>query len=166
MKWLAAPICLLFLTQVAFAQSPYGGMQMRPIKALSDHMGLALPAELNDYPGPAHVLELADKLELSSDQRARVQSLFDAMKAEAVPLGARLLDQEAALDQQFASHSITPETLKAATAQIGVTQAELRNTHLKYHLQTTQILTHDQMQRYAVLRGYGSSVPMHQHHMQ
>jgi hypothetical protein len=72
MKWLAAPICLLFLTQVAFAQSPYGGMQMRPIKALSDHMGLALPAELNGYPGLIHVLELSDQLGLTADQKAKV----------------------------------------------------------------------------------------------
>ena len=28
-------------------------------------MGLALAAELNGYPGPAHVLELADKLDLA-----------------------------------------------------------------------------------------------------
>lgn len=91
------------------------------------------------------------------------------MKAEAVPLGAKLLDQEATLDQQFASHSITPETLKSETAQIGEIQAQLRNTHLKYHLQTAQILTPGQMQRYSMLRGYGSSAPMehqHQHHMQ
>jgi hypothetical protein len=176
MKLLAASIGLVIFASAAMAQSPYAGMQSRPIKGLSEQqvadlkagrgMGLALPAELNGYPGPAHVLELADKLELSSDQRARVQSLFDKMKAEAVPLGARLLDEEATLDRRFANHSITPETLKAATAQIGVTQAELRNAHLKYHLQTSQILTHGQMQQYAVLRGYGSSAPMHQHHMQ
>ena len=172
----AASLAVMCNAASAQSHQPYAGFEQRPIKALSDEqiddlrtgrgMGFALAAELNGYPGPAHVLELADKLELSSDQRARIQTLFDTMKAEAVPLGTRLLDQEAALDQQFASHSITPETLKAATAQIGVTQAELRNTHLKYHLQTTQILTHDQMQRYAVLRGYGSSTPMHQHHMQ
>jgi hypothetical protein len=176
MKSLSECIGLALFASAAIAQTPYAGMQTRPIKGLSEQqvadlkagrgMGLALAAELNGYPGPAHVLELADKLELSSDQRARVQSLFDAMKAEAVPLGTKLLDQEAALDQQFANHSITPEALKAATVQIGVTQAELRNTHLKYHLQTTQILTHDQMQRYTELRGYGSSTPMHQHHMQ
>jgi hypothetical protein len=89
------------------------------------------------------------------------------MKAEALPLGAKLLSEEAALDQQFASHSVTTETLKDATAQIGVTQAELRNTHLKYHLQTAQILTADQMQHYATLRGYGADMPMqHQHHKQ
>jgi hypothetical protein len=179
MKLLAAAICLSFLAQVAFAQSPYAGMQTRTIKALSDQqiadlkagrgMGLALPAELNGYPGPIHVLELSDQLGLSVEQRARIQSLFDSMKAEAVPLGAKLLEQEAALDGQFANRSVTPESLKAVTAAIGVTQGELRDTHLKYHLQTAQILTPDQMQRYSALRGYGSTVPtqhQHQHNMQ
>jgi Spy/CpxP family protein refolding chaperone len=164
---------------VAFAQSPYAGMQTRSSKSLSEQqiadlkagrgMGLALPAELNGYPGPAHVLELSDQLGLSAEQKARVQSLFDAMKAEAVPLGERLLEQEAALDQQFASRTVTPQRLKTATAAIGVTQGKLRETHLKYHLQTAQILTPDQMQRYSALRGYGSTVPtqhQHQHQMQ
>lgn len=134
MGLLAAAICLSLLASVAVAQSPYAGMQTRAIKALSEQhvadlkagrgMGLALPAELNGYPGPAHVLELAEQLGLSADQKERIQGLFESMEAEAVPLGAKLLDQAAALDRQFANHSITPETLKDATAQIGVTQAK------------------------------------------
>lgn len=180
--WIAALLAVLASPAAAQqhqdGQGPYAGMQARLIKALSDQeiadlkagrgMGLALPAELNGYPGPAHVLELADQLGLTADQKSRIQSLFDAMKAEAVPLGAKLLDQEATLDRQFASHAITAETLKSQTAQIGVTQAQLRNTHLKYHLQTAQILTPDQMRRYSALRGYDSMAPMqhdHQHHM-
>src|SRR3978361_899056 len=85
----------------AVAQTPYAGMQTRSIKALSDQqiadlragrgMGLALAAELNGYPGPSHVLELADKLKLSSYQRADIQRLFDAMKAESTPIGVRLI---------------------------------------------------------------------------
>ena len=174
MKSLVVAIVLSFVASVAFAQSPYAGMQTRSIKALSEQqiadlkagrgMGLALPAELNGYPGPAHVLELSDQLGLSAEQKARIQSLFDSMKAEAVPLGERLLEQEAALDQQFASRSITPERLKAATAAIGVTQGKLRETHLKYHLQTAQILSAEQMQHYSMLRGYGSDSQMQHHH--
>jgi hypothetical protein len=171
-----AAMVLVFST-AALAQSPYSGMQGRPIKALSEQqiadlragrgMGLALPAELNGYPGPVHVLELADKLALSADQKRRVQELFESMKAEALPLGARLIEQEAALDQLFASRSITPERLKDATAKIGATQAELRNTHLKYHLQTVQILSPNQVQQYSLLRGYGSDTSVQQyHHMQ
>ena len=103
---------------------------------------------------------------ISADQKARAQALFNSMKAEAVPLGAKLLEQEAALDQLFATHSVTADNLKTATEQIGLTQAALRNTHLKYHLQTAQILSAEQMQHYSVLRGYGSGVPMQHHHMQ
>ena len=146
MKSVVVAIVLSFVASVAFAQLPYAGMQTRSIKAMSEQqiadlkagrgMGLALPAELNGYPGPAHVLELSDQLGLSAEQKARVQSLFDSMKAEAAPLGERLLEQEAALDRQFASRSITPERLKSVTAAIGVTQGKLQETHLKYHLQT------------------------------
>src|SRR6266571_3825527 len=134
-RWISAAL-LLTSAAAANAQTPYAGMQARPIKALSEQqvadlgagrgMGLALPAELNGYPGPSHLLELADKLDLSASQRARIKQLFESMKAEAVPIGAKLIDQETDLDQQFASHSITAERLKAATVAIGLTQAELR----------------------------------------
>src|SRR5712672_2481791 len=155
---------LVFATG-ASAQTPYAGMQTRSIKALSDQeiadlgagrgMGLALVAELNGYPGPSHLLELADKLNLSTDQRAAIQRLFDSMKAEAIPLGSKLIEQEGNLDAQFASHTVTPESLKASTAAVAATQGVLRETHLKYHLSTAALLSNGQMQRYAELRGYG-----------
>ena len=166
----------VFLTIVATAanaQTPYAGLQTRTIKSLSEQqvadlgagrgMGLALAAELNGYPGPSHVLELADKLELSVDQRASVQAMFDAMKAEAIPLGSKLLEQEADLDKQFASRTITPESLKATTAAAALTQGQLRETHLRYHLSTLAVLSPHQMHRYAELRGYGDK-PMKHHH--
>ena len=164
---------LMLVSSASIAQAPYAGMEARPIKALSEQqiadlqagrgMGLALAAELNGYPGPSHVLELADKLDLSSDQRGQVQRLFDSMKAEAVPLGSKLIEQESNLDRQFATHAITPEILKVATAEVAMTQGALRETRLKYHLATVRILTPDQMQRYAGLRGYGDK-PMDRHH--
>jgi Spy/CpxP family protein refolding chaperone len=163
---------LLFSCAAAVAQGPYVGMQTRTLKALSPEqvgdliagrgMGLALAAELNGYPGPSHVLELADKLELATDQRDRVQALFNSMKSEAQPLGSKLIEQETNLDSLFATRSITPESLKAATAAIADTQGTLRETHLKYHLATAEILTAPQMRRYAELRGY--SEPMAHHH--
>jgi hypothetical protein len=167
-------IASLALVTSAHAQTPYAGMQSRPIKALSEQqvadlnagrgMGLALAAELNGYPGPSHVLELADKLELSSDQRAGMQRLFDAMKAEALPLGAKLIEQEAELDRQFAARTVTPESLKASTAAVAATQGILRETHLKYHLSTGSILTPAQMTKYAELRGYRGGHKRHHHH--
>src|ERR1700737_1781125 len=78
----------------AQVQQPYAGFEVRPIKALSDQqiadlragrgMGLALAAELNGYPGPLHVLELADQLQLNNMQRERMRELTEQMKSEAV----------------------------------------------------------------------------------
>jgi len=166
---------LLLMSAAANAQAPYAGMQTRPIKALSEQqvadlgagrgMGLALAAELNGYPGPSHVLELADKLELSAAQRGDVQGLFDAMKAEAVLLGAKLIEHEGELDRQFASRTVTPDSLRAVTMAVATTQGALRETHLKYHLSMVAVLSPSQMQRYAELRGYGAqAAPMKHHH--
>jgi hypothetical protein len=144
--------------------SPYAGMQARPVKALTEQqiadlragrgMGLALPAELNGYPGPLHVLELADGLSLSSDQRLSVRKLFEAMKAEAVAVGERLIDAETALDLAFRDRSITPDRLVELTAHVGRLQGELRAVHLRYHLTTAELLSAEQSKRYAELRGY------------
>ena len=166
-------LAVLLMSSAAYAQSPYAGMQTRGIKALSDSqigdlqagrgMGLALPAELNGYLGPLHVLELADKIGLSAEQRGKVQQLFDAMKAEAVAVGVKLIEQEAELDRQFAGRTITPETLKSLTAQIASTQGQLRETHLKYHLSTVSLLNPHQIAQYTQLRGYAGHAPAGHH---
>ena len=146
------------------AHSPYAGFQQRGIKALSEQqlsdlragrgMGLALAAELNGYPGPLHVLELEDQIGLSTDQKLRVQQLYQAMKADAIAAGAKLIERETALDSTFASREITPEKLSSLTTEIGVAQGELRAVHLKYHLAVSGLLSTEQRQKYAELRGY------------
>ena len=57
--------------------------------------------------------------------------LFEAMKAETVQIGERLFAEEAEFDRLFATREIIQETLTAATATIGNTQAILRAAHLK-----------------------------------
>ncbi|HKW53447.1 MAG TPA: periplasmic heavy metal sensor [Stellaceae bacterium] len=157
------------------AASPYAGMESRAVKALSDQqiadlaagrgMGLALAAELNGYPGPAHTLELADALMLSDNQRARTKALFDAMKAETIPIGQRLIAEETALDLLFHDKAITRASLDAATARIGAAQGELRAAHLRYHLAMMDILSPPQIARYQELRGYaGHGVQGGMHH--
>jgi hypothetical protein len=172
---LAAGI-LMSTSAFVYAQhaTPYAGLQGRSIKALSEQeladlragrgMGLALAAELNGYPGPAHVLELADALQLSSAQRESVQGFFDRMKTETITLGNELISLETALDRQFADKTATESSIAAATAAIGPTQAALRNAHLRYHLLTIGVLTAAQSQRYGELRGYGGAPQHGPHH--
>jgi len=150
--------------QHAPATSPYAGLEKRALKALSDQqvadlkaghgMGYALPAELNGYPGPSHGLELKEQLGLTEVQQARLHELVAAMKDETIPLGERLIEQEAELDRQFAQRSVTIASLSEATAAIGATQGALRAAHLKYHLATVEALTPEQIRKYNHLRGY------------
>jgi Spy/CpxP family protein refolding chaperone len=175
--WMTALVAVLVgAAPAAWPQThqPYAGLQARPVKALSDQqiadlragrgMGLALAAELNGYPGPLHVLELATPLGLSDDQRAKVTALFDAMKQEAVALGERLIAAETALDRQFADKTVTPSGLGEATRDIASLQGDLRLAHLKYHLATLELLTPEQAAHYSRLRGYGGSQHAPGHH--
>ena len=111
---------------------------------------------MNGYPGPSHAIELADKLGLSTEQRDKMRALFDAMKAEAIPIGEELIKLEAALDALFANKAVTPSNLATTTEIIGATQAKLRNAHLKYHLTAAVVLSREQLAQYAHLRGYGA----------
>ena len=166
----------LAVAQPSFAQAPYAGLQARPVKALSEQqiadlkagrgMGLALPAELNGYPGPSHLLELADPIGLTDAQRQTVRGLFDDMKAETIPIGEQLIAQETELDALFATREATAERVAALTAEIGATQARLRAAHLRYHLSALDLLQPAQVARYAELRGYrdgGAGGPHHHH---
>ncbi|ARQ02393.1 Spy/CpxP family protein refolding chaperone [Pseudorhodoplanes sinuspersici] len=156
------------------AHAPYAEMKDRAIKALSEQqiadlkagkgMGLALPAELNGYPGPIHVLEFADQMNLSAEQRARTSELYRSMKDEAVPLGERLIESEASLDRLFASRTITPAALDTATNDIARLQGQLRQTHLKYHLAMVDLLSSEQIRRYRQMRGYEQPAGAHRHH--
>jgi hypothetical protein len=148
------------------ASMPYAGMDQRIVKALSDPqiadlkagrgMGLALAAELNGYPGPSHVLELADALQLSDAQRDKTKALLDAMKAETIPLGERLIAGETALDRLFATKTVTPASLDEATSRISAMQGTLRAAHLRYHLAMLEVLSAPQVAHYAELRGYAA----------
>jgi len=93
-------------------------------------MGLAKAAELNGYPGPAHVLELAAQLDLTPEQKTKTEFLFKKMQARAIPLGKELIEEERALDRLFASRAVNSESLGQALARIGQLQGQVRQVHL------------------------------------
>ncbi len=146
------------------AASPYAGLEGSEIKALTADeirayregtgMGLAKPAELNHYPGPRHVLDLAADLGLSENQRGELQAIFDRMHRSAVELGAAIVAREKALDQAFASRSIDESNLRDSVGQLAALQGQLRAAHLAAHLETRRILKPAQVERYDTLRGY------------
>ncbi len=171
-------IALVALIGPALAEnghSPYVDMQGRGIKALSsdetrgllggEGMSLSLAAELNGYPGPRHVIELADRLDLSPEQRQRAAALEAEMKSAAVSLGRTVLELEGELDRAFLAGGVDRATIDRLTAEIAAKRGSLRAVHLQAHLAMAQALRPEQRTRYMVLRGYsgGAAGAPHQH---
>jgi Heavy-metal resistance len=148
----------------AVQASPYAGEQSREIKSLStsDVSGLlagagmtyAKAAELNGYPGPAHVLELSSQLQLETQQWAASENLMAEHKAKARMLGAQLVEAERALDLAFAQRQVNAPRIDELTQRIGLLQASLRAEHLQTHLAQTALLSPQQIASYQRLRGY------------
>lgn len=166
---LAFPILLTVLAQSAGAQrSPYAGQQDRPIKALSDDeilsylngegLGYDKAAELNRYPGPREVLNLAAPLGLTEPQKQRVQGIYDEMHEKAAMLGKEIVSREAVLDSLFSGRIVDSAGLRSLVTEIARLQGELRAANLQAHLAVTRILAPDQIIAYDRLRGYDGSV--------
>lgn len=166
---LACAVVALAVPTVAVAQgdpSPYAGQEALDIKALSEEqataylegqgMGYARAAELNHYPGPRHVLELADALGLDADQIGRVEEIHRAMKSRAVDLGAAIVERERALDGLFAGGAADVAGVNERVEEIARLEGALRGVHLAAHVETRAVLTDTQTARYDHLRGYRS----------
>ncbi|MEQ8389740.1 MAG: hypothetical protein RIB30_02000 [Thalassospira sp.] len=144
--------------------SPYAGQQDRSIKSLSPDdiadlrkgggWGMAKAAELNGVPGTAHLLELADDISLSADQKAAITALYDQMKKDAIEEGGELIAAERALDEAFKAGGLTETALKALLQDIADSRSRLRFIHLATHLKTPAILSPAQISLYNKLRGY------------
>ena len=136
MKNLFLAMCLGatgFATAV-HSQSPYAGEESREIKSLSRSeidgylqghgMGYAKAAELNHYPGPRHVLDLANELALTDEQIKQTQAIFERMQQKAVAFGKQLVEKEAELDRRFADGSIDAISLDALVTDIADVRSE------------------------------------------
>lgn len=175
---LAIPFVALALLGAAAshanAPSPYAGQEGRDIKALSASevddllagkgMGYAKAAELNGYPGPAHVLELAQKLGLSAEQRSATQAIFQRMDASARKTGAELVAAERELDTLFRGRRATPEALAASLDRVAALQAKVRYAHLEAHVDQARLLSAEQIALYNTLRGYTGAAPEGKNH--
>lgn len=167
-------IALAMALSVASAQSPYAGQEHRSIKSLSpqdvealkngEGMGFAKLAELNNFPGPKHVLDLAQRLSLTPKQLVETKLLFDDMQTKAIAIGHELLAAEAELNDAFANNEVNAEMLESALLEIGAIRARLRFVHLEAHLHQKLLLTDAQITLYNLSRGYGQDGVDHEGH--
>jgi hypothetical protein len=176
-------LLMLALPDIALSQTHDGthgstasadaGEKTRLIKSLSEQdleeiardqgWGLARAAELNGVPGPMHLLELADEIALSEQQREDIEAIRAQMQADAIIAGERFVAAEQALDAAFQQGAPDDEALERLVVEAGQARAALRLVHLNAHLLTLPLLNDVQVSQYAMLRGYSddpcASVP-------
>lgn len=157
---------LIFSLNILNAQhhSHYSSETGNEIKALTSEqingyitgegMGLAKAAELNHYPGPKHVLDLAKELNLTQLQIDSTKKIFDSMKEKTVNIGKIIIEKEKLLDHLFKNNKADEESLRNLVKEIAEYQGELRLVHLNAHIQQKDILTPEQISVYDKLRGY------------
>jgi len=166
-------LCTLSVNNASFAesehQSTYAGEQHRSIKSLSAAdiaalkagagWGLAKSAELNGVPGPLHLLEMQDEIDLTLSQVELITTVYNEMQSSAKSLGEQLIAQESMLDEKFRNDVPNTDELQSMLGQIGSTRSNLRFVHLSAHLKMPDILSADQIDRYNRLRGYTDKNP-------
>ena len=150
-------------------KSKYAGEEKREIKSLSETdieelkngkgWGLAKAAELNGVPGPVHLLEMKEEIDLSAKQIRAIEDIYKKMKQEAISLGLELIELERELNNHFANQTITDELLRQILQGIAQVHRQLRYVHLSAHLNTPDILKSEQITHYNKLRGYSSDDP-------
>ncbi len=152
--------------------SPYAGQEIRGIKSLSPSDiegliagsgtpfgGMAKLAELNGYPGPRHVLDLADDMDLTKEQKTQIETIYEDMNSEAKKLGEQIIEIEKEMNDKFADGSVTDAYLKEKVEESAEIYGQLRYVHLKTHLQMMDVLSKEQADKYDKLRGYSSDDP-------
>ncbi len=166
---------ILFLalySVMAFASdTPYQGLEVREIKSLSESdidslkkgsgWGLAKPAELNGVPGPAHLLELKEELQLNQSQVEKIQAIRQEMNVSAKRYGESYILAEQAIENFFREEHQEPKQLASLLKQSAQHLAELREAHLIAHLKVKPLLTRHQIVQYSQLRGYATQPQQH-----
>jgi Spy/CpxP family protein refolding chaperone len=119
-------------------------------------LGMARAAELNGYPGPRHVLDLSEALDLDAKTLDQTRQIFEEMQAAAQPLGTRIVDAEKQLGESFASGTPDESSVQEKVAALADLTSQLRVIHLRAHLRMRELLTPAQIARYRELRGYAA----------
>ena len=150
--------------QHTHTMSPYAHTQSSEVSTLTpeevrelrngEGMGLARPAELNQFPGPKHLLELVADLGLGQAQIARIKAIREKMKMRAIAKGKEIIEIERRLANLFASGHPSVEKMNRMTEHLGIMRGQLQAIHLLAHIESARELTADQIESYDRLRGY------------
>ncbi len=159
-------------------RSPYVSQLDSPVRGLDSEevndllngrgAGFARSAELNGVPGPRHVLDMQQELELSPEVTEQFEAIFVQMQSQAKVFGEEIIHKESLLSRGFAAGTLSETEMREQVEELAILYGELRATHLQAHFHTEPLLSAKQVDQYNTLRGYTntSGQPMPGNHPQ
>jgi Spy/CpxP family protein refolding chaperone len=148
---------LLAACAVAAAQVPSD----RDALLAGEGAGQGMAAEMNGYPGPKHVLDLAAALSLNPEQKRQITAVYKEMSARAKELGTRIVRVEDELNTAFRQGLVSERSVKDDAEQIGRLRGRLRAVHLTAHLKTKELLSRQQLDLYKSMRAQDNKGQKH-----
>jgi len=115
-----------------------------------------LPAETFGYPNPQLVLEWDKQLELTAEQRSKIQDIINSRQREALLFGKKIVAEELLLDDLFRKGEINLASFYSAIGNrlesIAGWRWRLRLAHLAAYAKTKMALNSGQLKKYHELR--------------
>ena len=106
LRWIVTAAFLL-LPAAAFTQQTIPPDREALLKGLG--MGLAEIAEINNYPGPKHTLDLRNELGLTRDQVKKTEALDKVVASAALAKGEEIVLAEEELSKLFEAGTISEQ---------------------------------------------------------
>ena len=117
-----------------------------------EEMGQGTVAEVNGYPEPKRVLDAAEKLQLSDQQKKAITRIYQEAETRAKELSQSIIRLEEELNKAFQDQLVIEKSVRDDAEQIGRLRGRLRGVHLVAHLKTRAVLTEKQIAAYASLQ--------------
>lgn len=106
-----------------------------------------------DAPGHARLLQrIADKLNLTADQRTQIKAVFVGEKDTLAPLLGALHDARKNLRSAIRANDATEASVRAASAKVAAAEGDLAVERMKLYGKIAPILTDAQRQQLADLQ--------------
>ncbi len=150
---------LLVFTTVCFAQNAPDSLSAsakslgyEQYKAFYDGIDinhLDRIAELNHFPSPQKAVALKKELELTSEQLSQLSAINKELKRKMKEMGALIIKNEETLNMLFKTKQINDGSLIFFANRYGGDIGEIRNAMLQTYLKTQNILTPEQLKKYA-----------------
>jgi hypothetical protein len=116
---------------------------------------LGKTGEINSYPSPKSILELATTLNLSSIQKSRLSDIQSNTVARAKQLGKEIVQIENELYRAFQARIVNEKSCTDDAQQIGRLRGKLRGIFLNARIRAKAVLNESQISMYRQISGEG-----------